>query len=251
MIGDIELEEASKLLERSFGEWKAKSKTTLQPVGNAAVPNPRVILVHQPEAVQSTIVAGHSIPPFDSEDHTELTVLNAIFGGDFEARINMNLREDKGWSYGMGSGVQNNNSGDRTLTVSGSVQTDKTMESMVEIKREFDEFLTTRPATGEELERVKLNRTRSLPGRFETKRGFLQSMMASDTYGLPFDYAENTAARVDAVTLEGIKTRAAKLMRPNEMTWVVIGDLDEIEASVRSLNYGEVEVWDAFGNKIR
>ncbi len=251
MIGDIELEEATKLLERSFGEWKAKSKTTLQPVGNAAVPNPRVILVHQPEAVQSTIVAGHSIPPFDSEDHTELTVLNAIFGGDFEARINMNLREDKGWSYGMGSGVQNNNSGDRTLTVSGSVQTDKTMESMVEIKREFDEFLTTRPATGEELERVKLNRTRSLPGRFETKRGFLQSMMASDTYGLPFDYAENTAARVDAVTLEGIKTRAAKLMRPNEMTWVVIGDLDEIEASVRSLNYGEVEVWDAFGNKIR
>ncbi len=251
MIGDIDLEQAKELVETSFGDWKSAGSTTLEPVGAAAAPRPRVILVHQPEAVQSTIVAGHSIPPFDAKDHTELTVLNAIFGGDFEARINMNLREDKGWSYGMGSGIQNNNSGDRTLTVSGSVQTDKTMESMIEIKREFDEFLTSRPATSEELERVKLNRTRSLPGRFETKRGFLQSMVASDTYGLPYDYAEDTAARVASVTLEGVRSRAVALIRPDELTWVVIGDLDKIEEKVRTLDYGEVEVWDAFGKKIR
>ena len=251
MIGDIEVDEAKRLLEQSFGNWNAHNASTLAAVGNASSVEPRIILVHQPEAVQSTIVAGHSIPPFDAESNAELTVLNAVFGGDFEARINMNLREDKGWSYGMGSGIQNNKSGDRTLTVSGSVQTDKTMESMQEIKREFEEFLSSNPANDSELQRVKLNRTRSLPGRFETKRGFLQSMMASDTYGLPLNYAEHTAARVNAVTLAGVRARASSVMRPGEMTWVIVGDLDEIEDKVRSLNYGEVEVWDGFGNKIR
>ncbi len=251
MIGDIDIATAKTALEKSFGNWKAKNDSHSKPVGDALQSVARVILVHQPEAVQSRIVVGHSIPRYDAETNTELTVVNAVFGGDFEARINMNLREDKGWSYGIGSGVQRNSSGEQSLIVSGSVQTDKTMESMMEIKREFDDFLSSRPATDAELDRVKQNRTRSLPGRFATKRGFLQSMMASDAYGLPYDYAESTAIRIDAVSLEGVNDRARSLMRPDEMTWVIIGDLSQIEDQVRSLNYGEVEVWDGFGIKLR
>jgi zinc protease len=251
MIGDINIDDASAALEKAFGKWKEKNASHLKPVGEALDSIPRVILVDQAEAVQSRIVAGHSIPGFDAESNTELTVMNAIFGGSFEARINMNLREDKGWSYGMGSGVQRNRTGDQTLIVSGSVQTDKTMESMMEIKREFDEFVSSRPATDAELQRVKLNRTRSLPGRFATKRGFLRSMMSSDAFGLPYDYAENTAERIAAVSLEGVNYRAKALMRPKDLIWVVVGDLSQIEDKIRSLNYGEVEVWDGFGNKIR
>jgi zinc protease len=251
MIGDIDIDTAKKLVNDAFGKWNAKNSSNLKAVGSAVESGPRVILIHQPEAVQSTIVTGHSLPPFDAEGDTELTVLNAVFGGDFEARINMNLREDKGWSYGMGSGVRRNTSGDQALIVRGSVQTDKTMESMVEIKKEFDEFLTVRPATDDELQRVKLNRTRSLPGQFASRRGFLRSMIGSDAYGLAFDHAESTAARVDAVTLEGVNERAHSLMRPNELTWVIVGDLEQIEETVRSLEYGEVEVWDGFGNKLR
>lgn len=251
MIGDIDIDTARSMLNKSFGNWKKKHNSNLQPVGGAGESRPRMILVDQPEAVQSTIVAGHAIPPFDPEDNTELTVMNAVFGGDFEARINMNLREDKGWSYGMSSGIRSNTSGDQALAVSGSVQTDKTMESMIEIRKEFDEFLSTRPATEDELNRVKLNRTRSLPGRFATRRGFLQSMISSDEYGLPYDHAESTAARIDAVTLEGVNNRAKSLIRPDELTWVVVGDLSQIEEKVRSLNYGEVEVWDGFGKKLR
>jgi len=251
MIGDIDIDTARGLVDDSFGNWKAKNASNLKAVGSAVESSPRVILIHQPEAVQSTIVAGHSIPPFDAEGDTELTVMNAVFGGDFEARINMNLREDKGWSYGMGSGVRRNSSGDQTLIVRGSVQTDKTMESMFEIKKEFDEFVAARPATGDELQRVKLNRTRSLPGQFATRRGFLRSMIGSDAYGLPYDHAENTAVRVDAVTLEGVNDRARSLIRPDELTWVIVGDLELIEDKVRSLEYGDVEVWDGFGNKLR
>jgi zinc protease len=251
MIGDIDIDTARSMLNKSFGNWKKKNNSNLQPVGGAGESRPRMILVDQPEAVQSTIVAGHAIPPFDPEDNTELTVMNAVFGGDFEARINMNLREDKGWSYGMSSGIRSNTSGDQALAVSGSVQTDKTMESMIEIRKEFDEFLSTRPATEDELNRVKLNRTRSLPGRFATRRGFLQSMISSDEYGLPYNHAESTAARIDAVTLEGVNDRAKSLIRPDELTWVIVGDLSQIEEKVRSLNYGEVEVWDGFGKKLR
>jgi len=251
MIGDINIADAKASMEKSFGKWKTKNESHSMPVGEALESTPRVILVHQPEAVQSRIVVGHAIPPYDAANNTELTVVNAIFGGDFEARINMNLREDKGWSYGMGSGVQRNSTGDQTLIVSGSVQTDKTMESMMEIKREFDDFLSTRPATDDELQRVKQSRTRSLPGRFATRRGFLQSMMASDAYGLPFDYAESTAERIEIVSLEGVNNRAKALMRPDELIWVIVGDLSQIEEQVRSLNYGEVEVWDGFGSKLR
>jgi len=177
--------------------------------------------------------------------------VNAVFGADFEARINMNLREDKSWSYGIGSRIARNHSGDQYLVVAGSVQTDKTAESLQEIVREYSDYVSTRPATDAELQRIKLNRTRSLPGRFSSKRGFLASMIASDSFGLPFDYAENTAARVDAVSLDGVNERAREVIRPDELTWIIVGDLAEIEEKVRALNYGPVEVWDGFGNRIR
>ena len=251
MIGDIDIDSATRLLNDAFGNWRKKSASHRKAVGSARQLAPRVILVDQPEAVQSTIVAGHAIPPFDPEDNTELTVVNAVFGGDFEARINMNLREDKGWAYGMNSSIRLNTSGDQALAVVGSVQTDKTMESMIEIRKEFDEFLSSRPATDEELQRVKLNRTRSLPGRFATKRGFLQSMITSDEFGLPYDHAESTAERVNAVSLDDVNARAKLLMHPDDLTWIVVGDLSLIEEKVRSLNYGEVEVWDGFGNRVR
>ena len=251
MIGDIGIEEATRVVERSFGKWRGEAETGRKPIGRARSKEPRVILVDHPEAPQSTIYAGHALPPYDPETSTELYIMNGVFGGGFEARINMNLREDKHWSYGMSSGIQQNTSGDQYLAVSGSVQTDKTMESMQEIMKEFEEFVSTRPATETEVERVKVNRTRSLPGTFSTNRGFLASIMTSDSYGLPFDHAETVAQRIDAVTTEGLNDRARATIDPSALTWVVVGDLAQIEDKVRSLEYGEVEVWDAFGKRVR
>jgi predicted Zn-dependent peptidase len=251
MIGDIDIDTAIAALDESFGAWKAKNRSARKPIGRALSSGPRVILVDQPGAPQSTIRVGHPIAPYDAADDTELEVVNAVFGADFEARINMNLREDKSWSYGIGSGIAKNTSGDQYLAVAGSVQTDKTMESMAEIMREYDEYITTRPATVAELTRVKLNRTRSLPGLFSSKRGFMSSMISSSTFGLPYDYAEDTAARIEAVSLDAVNKRARAVIHPDKLTWVVVGDLSQIEEKVRSLNYGPVEVWDGFGNRIR
>jgi len=251
MIGNIGIEEATGALEQSFGKWRADSESARTPIGDAAAPTPRVILVDQPEAPQSTIVAGHAIAPYDPETSTELYIMNGVFGGGFEARINMNLREDKHWSYGMRSGIRQNTSGDQYIAVRGSVQTDKTMESMQEIMREYQEFVSTRPADQDEVDRVKLNRTRSLPGNFATNRGFLTSIVTSDSYGLPYDYAETRGARIDAVTMDAVNERAKGVIDPGQLTWVIVGDLAEIENKVRSLEYGDVEVWDAFGNRVR
>ena len=172
------------------------------------------------------------LEPFDADDDTELGIVNGVFGADFESRINMNLREDKAWSYGIGSRISKNASGDQYLMVAGSVQTDKTMESLQELMREFKEYVTTRPAVDAELQRLKLNRVRSLPGRFASKRGFLNSIISSDSFGLSFDYAENTAQRVNAVSLQDVNDRAQQIIRPGHLTWIVVGDLDEIEPFV-------------------
>lgn len=250
MIGDIDVDIAKAALENTFSDWKGGNQSKMRPIGSALSEGPRVVLVNQPDAPQSTIRVGHVLEPFDAADDTELGIVNGVFGADFESRINMNLREDKAWSYGIGSRISKNATGDQYLMVAGSVQTDKTMESLQELMREFKEYVTTRPAVDSEMQRVKLNRVRSLPGRFASKRGFLNSIISSDSFGLSFDYAENTAQRVNAVSLQDVNDRARQIIRPGHLTWIVVGDLDEIEEKVRSLGYGPVEVWDGFGERI-
>ena len=121
----------------------------------------------------------------------------------------------------------------------------------MEVKRELDEFVSSRPATDIELARIKLNRVRSLPGSFATNSGFLGSIISSDSYQLPFDYAETSADRIEAVTLDDVRAVAEDLIDSSKMTWVIVGDLEKIEEQVRALQLGEVEVWDAFGGEVR
>ena len=251
MIGNIGIEEATAAVKKAFGKWKAKSNSARQPIGRAKEARARVIMVDYPGAASSTILAGHAIAPYDAASWVEISIMNRAFGGGFESRLNMNLREDKGWSYGYRSGINTNISGDMTLVSSGRVQTDKTAASMVEIMREFEDFVSTRPATANEIKRIKLNRTRSLPGSFATNRGFLASIINAGSYGLPFDYDETRARRIAAVTLEGINARVRAMFNTDKLTWLVVGDLELIEEAVRALNYGEVEIWDAYGNRVR
>ena len=108
MIGDIGLDEAKDAVNKAFGRWSAKADSALQPVGEAQEPRRRVILVDYPGAASSTIVAGHAVTPYDASTWTEISIMNAVFGGSFESRLNMNLRENKGWSYGYRSGISLN-----------------------------------------------------------------------------------------------------------------------------------------------
>ncbi len=251
LIGNIGINEARDAVNKAFGRWKVTGASAREPIGRAKEAQARVILVDYPGAESSTIVAGQAIAPFNPETSTELSIMNASFGGSFESRLNMNLREDKGWSYGYRSRINQNSSGDQAIVASGQVQTDKTAAAMQEILGEFEAVVSDRPLTETEIERIKLNRTRSLPGSFSTNAGFLRSIIQSDGYGLPYDYAEGIARRVAAVTTGGANARAKATIAPAKLTWVVVGDLEKIETEVRALDFGPVEIWDAFGARIR
>ena len=251
MIGDIDLDDAVKAVNKTFGKWSAKNASARRDIGAAEASDGRVILVDHPGAASSTVVAGRAISPFDADTWSTLSMMNRTLGGAFEARLNMNLREDKGWSYGYYSRISRNTSGDMTFRTGGQVQTDKTAESMLEVKRELEEFVSTHPATANEIARIKLNRVRSLPGSFATNAGFLGSIISSGSYDLPFDYAETAAGRIEAVTLDDVHLAAKEIVDVGQLTWLIVGDLEKIEEQVRALNFGDVEVWDAFGSKLR
>ena len=251
MIGDITLEEGVALIERHFGDWEQIEPTPM-PDNDPAMGEPgRVILIDAPESPQSSITVGHIVGPYDPANAAVETLMAAAIGEGFTSRLNLNLREDKGWAYGARAGTSRSPVGQRTFSGRATVQTDKTAESMVEFRKEITDYVTTRPITQREFDRDQTARVRSYPAGFDNGGAFLGRMQNAATYGLPYDHAEKGASRLEAVTREQAEAYAKEIIDPSKLTWVVVGDLSLIEEDVRALGYGDVEVWDVYGNKLR
>ena len=252
IIGDIDFDAAERAVTRTLARWKPGVTPTEPPVsGPPPAKRPRVILVDKPGAIQSSILAGHLLPDFDAGTQAAMDVMNAVLGGTFTSRLNMNLREEKGWSYGVRSRIRKDPSVPQFIVVSGSVQTDKTVDSMKEIKREYSEFVSSRPVTPTEYVGVVSNKVRSFPSQFSKRFDFLSSIIEMDRYGLPYDYASSEAKRVEETTLAGVHRLAEAIIDPDNLVWVIVGDLSQIEDDIRSLGYGEVEVWGPYAERIR
>lgn len=251
LIGDITLDEAVAVVSAHFGDWQPVSHHAIPEVAKAQPQTGKVILVDAPGMVQSSITAGHIVAPYQRELAATEGLMNAALGGSFHSRLNMNLREDKGWAYGFSAGIGSTPSGQRVFSASGTVQADKTAASMVEVKREIHDFVTTAPTTAEELARDKASAIRSIPSAYTSNTAFLNAMINAQVYGTPYRYAEGSIGRLKAVTLEQVRTQATKTYQPDALTWVVVGDLSVIENDVRALGFGDVEVWDVYGNRIR
>ena len=251
IVGDTTLQEITPLLERSLAGWA--SPTTPRPtknVGTVALPaSPRVILVDRPGAPQSFILGGHLVPGLGSARDLALEAMNGVLGGSFTARINMNLREDKGWSYGAVTPIQAAK-GMRPFMVRAPVQTDRTGDSLAELIKELEAIRTTRPATQAELDLVLAGLTRELPGRFETSAAVMNSIVTSARYGRPLDYAATLTEQYGALRLPQINAAASDFVKPASMTWVIVGDLSKIRDQVTALNIGPVEVWNDDGQRV-
>jgi zinc protease len=167
--------------------------------------------------------------------------MNNILGGDFGARLNMNLREDKHWAYGALTLLMSAR-GQRPFLAYAPVQTDKTKESMAEIDKELRGILADHPATDAELARVKASQTLRLPGSRETMDRVMSSVEDLVQYDLPEDYYQTYAGKVRALTLADIQSSAREVVQPTHLIWVVVGDRAKIEAGIRELGLGEVRL---------
>ncbi|KTG23445.1 peptidase M16 [Idiomarina sp. WRN-38] len=243
IVGDTTVEQAKSLLEEQFASWQApatpKPEKTLD--ASAASDENRVFLIDKPGTPQSLIIAGQLAPSGQVDNADTVDVMNTILGGSFTSRLNMNLREDKGWSYGARS-IWLDNEGPGLLMALAPVQTNKTQESIQEIVKEFTQYEDDKPATDDELAKVKANKTAKLPGAYETKGALLGGLVSTFNKGKDVEYLESYGQRINAITLDDIQQSADKVLTPNAMTWVIVGDLAEIEDKVRELNLGEVTI---------
>lgn len=252
VVGDTTIEEITSELNKTIGKWKnpdrPKGQKNLTDAEYAK--STKIILVDRPGAVQSIILAAQLVSPSSDENAFNINAMNNVLGGEFTSRINMNLREDKGWSYGAGSSI-NQAIRQRSFRISTSVQTDKTAASMQEIVKEIKDYQTSKPPSREELDLVIKGRTLPLPGRFASNGSLIRYIMSNEHYGRPYNYAETLVDKYNSLTPEILQKTAQETLRPDAMTWVIVGDLEQIERNIRDLNLGIVEVWDANGNKIR
>lgn len=249
VVGDVTMNELLPKLEKALKEWKA-GDVPKKNITNVEVKNNKTLyLLDKPAAEQSTILAGHLVVPKSDPDDLAIEMMNDILGGVFTSRINMNLREDKHWSYGSGSFIFNTKS-QRPYIIYGLVQTDKTKESILEIQKEIKEYLANRPATDEELDKIKKNNVLSLSGQWETMGAVSSSLQQMINYGYPDDYFETYSDIVKNMNLTQIHGAAKKTIYPEKVIWVVVGDKSKIEAGLKDLGY-EIKYLDSNGNIIQ
>jgi zinc protease len=195
------------------------------------------------------IFAGRATTPAAAPTALSQITMNSAFGGLFTSRINMNLREDKHWSYGVRSAFIDGH-GPRLWYISAPVQTDKTVESVAELRRELADLNAARPLSADEFERVRTQAIRALPGQFEQAANVLNSIASAAAVDRPLDWSAKLAAGYRALTLEEVRAAAREVVKPNELVWVVIGDRAKIEAGLSGLGIATVEVWDDDGRAV-
>ncbi|WP_301750220.1 pitrilysin family protein [uncultured Erythrobacter sp.] len=237
VISDKPLAEIVTALNAAFGDWTAPAtpKGTKQFAANMGANGNRIILVNRPNSPQSFIL-GSQITPLDAGDPAFVAFgsANKSLGGDFLARLNMNLRETKGWSYGVRGGAQARENA-VVYSISGGVQADRTGDSLAEMLRETKEFLTIKGVTPEELERNVASDVGSLPGRFETSPAVLGAMQSNALFGRPDNYQETLASIYTAQTPATLDAIARASIDADKFVWVVVGDASVVRAQLEPL----------------
>lgn len=249
VVGDVEVAQLTPRLEAAFASWKPAAVPTLAVPPAAAGDKSVVYLVDKPDAQQSTILAGNVAPPRSDQDEIAIETFNTVLGGAFVSRLNMNLREDKHWSYGASSSIGGGR-GPWRFTAYAPVQTDKTAESAAEIRKELTGVVGSRPLTAEELAMAQNNMTLSLPGAWETNAAVADYLVDMAYRGRADDYYDGYADKVRAVTIADTGAAARKVVRAESLVWVIVGDRKKIEPGVAALNLGEIRHVDADGNPV-
>jgi zinc protease len=235
VTGDVNPALLIPKLERAFAGWKAGE---LPPAANVSAPAPRdgamIYLVDRPGAAQSVIQIGQVGVARSTADYFPLVVLNSVLGGAFVSRVNLNLREDKGYTYGARTSFDYR-AGPGPFTASAGVQTAVTKGSVVEFLKELRGIRGDRPVTEKELSYFKESLIRGYPRGFETNEQIANRLSDVVLYGLPDDYFDNYIMRIRGVTLADVTRAANRYLDPSRMAILIVGDRKVIEPDLRSL----------------
>ena len=246
--GDITLPAARAMVEREFGAWRA-TKAAVNLSSRISPPVPRgatsVYLVDKPGAAQSVIVIGGPGVDRRSPDYYALEVMNTLLGGSFSSRLNQNLRETKGYTYGAGSAFEY-----RPLpgpfVAQAAVRTNVTDSSLVEFFREFRRIRDS-TVSSSELRRAKNFIALQLPGEFETASDLATQLGELLVFGLPLEYYRTYIPRIMRVTSADVQRVARKYVQPDKLTIVVVGDVAKIRPGIEALQLGTVKEVPAEG----
>lgn len=252
VAGDITRERADALLEERFGRW---SKPATPPPAIAPVPprdlpaSARVILIDVPKQAQATIYAAQLIDPDDKTGDTERSMFNTLVGGFFGSRLNLNLRESKGWSYGVSSGFTTVRH-QRSWSARAAVDRAHAGDAIVELQRELRELVTTRPFTDAEIESRRNFSLAALATQYETNGALLSQLTTDRLLGHPIDDPLHVEERVRALDTTSVNRAAHDLLRPDRLTWIIAGDLETIRPQIERLNLGPIELWSRDGARL-
>lgn len=236
VVSDLPLAQITPQLEAAFGDWRAPSTPRGTKDFAAAVPatTSRIVLIDRPQSPQSLIYGGAVLPVSGTDDLLALNAANVTLGGDFLSRINSDLRETKGWSYGVRGGV---NALEHRVPyiVNAPVQANRTGDSIAALIAQYDRFLEADGVQPNELERTINGNTRSLAGGFETSGQILGALRSNALYGRPDDYQTTLSSRTRALTAAQLDAAAREVIHPDQFVWVVVGDASVVRPQLESL----------------
>ncbi len=241
-VGDASHEALQKSVQRAFDAWSADE---VEPIADpetfapAPVPPARLALVHRPGAAQSELRVGHVALPRRTADYHAALIANMILGGQFVSRINMNLREDKGYTYGARTAFEFRRA-PGPFVLHASVQSDATADALKESLAEIRAIRGDRPVTQQELELGRASLTRGYPRSFETADQIARAAAQLALYDLPDDYFTTFVPKVLALTEQAVTAVAAKHIDPDRLVAVIVGDRDKLAPSLRALDLGDI-----------
>ena len=236
VVSDRPLAEILPLLDRRFGDWRAPAAPKGTKDLSAPVPAmaERILVLDRPGSPQSMIEGGMVLPVKGADEILPLLAANDVLGGDITARLSMDLREAKGWAYGVYSSVSRP-LGPVPFLIYAPVQTDRTGDALAAIRGDIAGYLGAKGTTAEELQRTINQNVRQLPGAFETGSDVLGGMQRNDLYGRPDDYYDHLADRYRALTAPELDRAARAALDPKRMVWVVVGDARVVEPQLKTL----------------
>ena len=250
IVGDVTAASAKPVIEKALGSWaRGGERPTFDfpPVPQSAPT--RIVLVDKPGAAQSTVVIGRPGPPRSTPDYFALQVMNTMLGGMFQSRLNANIREEKGYSYGVGSQFAYGK-GPGAFSAFGDVVSEKTDASLVEFMKELRGILGARPVTDDELSVAKDSLIQRLPGTFASVSAINGALTTLWTQGLPDDYYQQYAKSIAAVTTDDVVKVAKKYVDLDTVAIVIVGDRKSIEAPLKATGIAPIVLYDIEGSPV-